>query len=280
MKTISIRVPASTANLGPGFDTLGVALKLYNTVAISPSPEFPDDPFIAEILNLFFRTTRKNSRPFHVDIKGQVPRTSGLGSSVTVRLGLLLALNQYYNNPLSNEKALDLAIQLEEHPDNAAAAFYGGFVASTKNKHFHAPISSKLSFVAAIPSFELGTASVRNVLPAKISMQNAVSNIQNTSLVVAAFVSGNYELLKKVDNDCLHEPYRARFIPGFYPAIQAAKKNGALMAYLSGAGPTLMAITLQNAEKIGRAMSRELLKAGNKNTRVKILKADNHGVMV
>ncbi|MFZ5806641.1 MAG: homoserine kinase [Verrucomicrobiota bacterium] len=280
MHSISIRVPATTANLGPGFDTLGVALQLYNKVTLSPSPEVPDDPFIADAIDLFFRTTKRRYQPFDVQVKGDVPRSSGLGSSVTVRLGILIALNQWFKCPLSPEKILELTIKLEGHPDNAVPAFYGGFFAGSATHHFRAPVAPKLYFVAIIPSFELGTKSVRAILPHRVPLSDAVINIQNSALAVAAFASGKYELLKGASDDRLHQPYRERFIPGFYNALRAAEKNGALTAYLSGAGPTLVAITLEKPEKIGRAMLHELSRAGNKNASLKILHADNRGAKI
>lgn len=280
MQSVTVRVPASTSNLGPGFDTLGLALQLHNDVTISPSSNTPDDPFITEVFDLFFHTTHQKHQSFDVKIKGNVPRSSGLGSSVTVRLGILMGLNKFYKSPLSPEEVLDLTVKLEGHPDNAVPAFYGGFFAGSHHHYFKTSISPKLSFVCAMPSFELNTNSVRAFLPQKVSRIDAVVNMQQTSLIVAAFASKKYELLKNTSNDRLHQPYRARFIPGFYETLNTAQKNGALTAYLSGAGPTIMAVTLKNTEKIGRAMKKELINAGNKNTKIKILHADNTGAKI
>lgn len=278
MQAPIIRVSATTSNLGPGFDALGVALNLYNYVSAAPAEDFPKDPFMREIADVFFKASRRKPQPFAVQIKGDVPRSSGLGSSVTVRLGLFFALNFLHGKPLAPEKLLELTIQLEGHPDNAAPAFYGGFTASSTNKHFRARVASKLFFVAAIPCFELATNSARAILPSQVSRKDATHNIQHSSIIAAAFASRQYEMLRGATSDCLHQPYRAQLIPGFEDALQAAEKAGALAAYLSGSGPTIMAMTLKNPQKIGAAMKSALAKASHADVHVKILKADNQGV--
>ncbi|MFH1066967.1 MAG: homoserine kinase [bacterium] len=273
-----IRVPATTSNLGPGFDALGVALNLYNYVSIAPADDFSKDPFMTEISDAFFKTSRRKPQPFSVQIKGDVPRSSGLGSSVTVRLGLFFALNFLHGKPLAPEKFLELTIQLEGHPDNAAPAFYGGFTAGSMEKHFRARVSPKLFFVAAIPRFELATNSARAILPPQVSRKDAAHNIQHAALITAAFASRQYEVLRGAASDCLHQPYRAKLIPGFEDALKAAEKAGALAAYLSGSGPTVMAMTLKNPQKIGVAMKNALEKASGSHVDVKVLKADNRGI--
>lgn len=280
MKSISIRVPASTANLGPGFDTLGVALNLYNTVTLSPTKKIEHDHFMQEMFDLFFKKAKQKTSPFDVKISGDVPRSRGLGSSVTVRLGILYALNEWYGRPLKPEQVLDLTIELEQHPDNAVPAFYGGFVASNGKTHIRVPVQSKLHFVAAIPSFELETKKARAVLPKALSRADVVTNIQNAAVIVGAFASKKYELLQGALEDKLHQPYRAKLIPGFNGTLRAAERAGALAAFLSGAGPTLMALTLQKPEIIASVMLRELKKAGDSQATAKILKADNQGVLL
>jgi homoserine kinase len=278
MKSTIVRVPASSANLGPGFDCLAISLNLHNTVKVSYADTLIKDPFIREIGALFYKAVKRRQRAFTAQIDGKVPISRGLGSSVTVRLGVLFGLNILEKNRLSSEKLLDLAIALEGHPDNAVAAFYGGFAASNSRQHIHMPISSKLYFVAAIPSFELETKKARAVLPRAISRSDVVTNIQYASIITGAFVSKNYQLLKQAFQDRLHQPYRAKLIPGFYETISAAEKTGALGAFLSGAGSTMMAVTLQNPEGVANAMVAALKRAGDKNVTAKILKADNTGM--
>ena len=280
MSKVTTRVPATSANLGPGFDALGAALKLYNYVAVSPAAVFPKDAFIMEIARMFFKKIRRKAVPFAVSVRGDVPISSGLGSSVTVRMGVLYGLNVLHKNILRPEEILDLVIALEGHPDNAAPAFTGGFTASSAERRFHCRISPKLNFVAALPSQEIATPKARSILPKKIERAHVVANLQNTALISAAFASKKYEHLKGTSADHLHQPSRAKLIPGFYQTVQAAEENGALSAYLSGSGPVIMALTLKDPRKVGRAMSQSLKRAGHSNVRIKILKPDNEGARV
>jgi homoserine kinase len=277
--TVTIRVPATTANLGPGFDSLGVALNLYNTVTVSKKPSRLTDPFLKEAAALFYKTARLRPGPFSVAIAGDVPRSRGLGSSVTVRLGLLYGLNELHRRPLDPAALLDLVIRLEGHPDNAVPAFYGGFAACSGSSHFRCRVDKKLKFIAVVPSFELSTKAARSVLPSRITRAEAVANFQNIGLIVGAFASRRYTLLRGHMGDTLHQPYRAELIPGFHRAIAIAVKQGALGAYLSGAGSTLMALaTSRQAESIGIAMANELILAGDDHVQVHVLEADNTGV--
>jgi homoserine kinase len=277
-KTVTVRVPATTANLGPGFDTLGAALSLYNTLTVTLTPPTtPHPPFIQTISRAFYHSANLPPSPFSLKIKTQVPISRGLGSSVTIRLGLLAALNALHHSPLTPEQLLSIVINLEGHPDNAVPALHGGFAAATAHRYASFPIAEPVRFIAFIPDFELETKKARAVLPKKVPLPDAVHNIQHTALITAAFASGSYKALKDLFHDRLHQPYRAKLIPGFDAICQAATDAGALGAYLSGAGSTLMAITIQSPKTIAQAMST----AASKNKlpgRTLILKPDNHGL--
>jgi len=277
---VTVKIPATSANLGPGFDTLGVALKLYNTVRLEPATTPQLNPMIAEAVELFYRTIKRKPQKLQPIITGDVPISRGLGSSVTVRLGVLTALNAWENYPLAKEKILELIIELEGHPDNAVPAFYGGFSASNGHTHFRVSIASKLSFIALIPSYELETKKARAVLPKKISREDAVINLQTLSVITAAFATRRYELLPSVFEDRLHQPYRAKLIPGFNAVLKVAQQQGALGAYLSGAGSTIMALTLSNPQAIAKAMLKEFHKHGDLKAKTLILKPDNTGVKI
>ncbi len=277
---VSVRVPATTANIGPGFDALGVALELYNTVTISPGAEIWPDAFIEEAAEKFFLAAEIKPETFFTEITGDVPPSRGLGSSVTVRLGIIAALNEYHGSPLPREKVLDLVIGLEGHPDNAVPAFYGGFAVSTSQTYAHVPVSPELKFVAVIPDYEVETKEARKVLPANVSLKHAVENIQYSGLIVLAFATSNYELLRGAFRDHLHQPYRFKLIPGCEAAFDAAEDAGALGAFISGSGSTLMAVTLENPNAVAEAMKQALSGAGAKNLKHHVLNADNQGIVV
>ena len=279
MKPISVRVPATTANLGPGFDSLGVALTLYNTVTLTSGKVPVSDPFLTEAADLFFKTVGKKPTPFQCQIAGDVPRSRGLGSSVTVRLGLLTALNLRSGKPLKSSKILDLVIELEGHPDNAVPAAWGGFCACGRAGYIRSKISSALYFVAAIPDSEMETKKARAVLPARVSRMDAVTNVQNTALIVAAFFSRDYEKLTGAFGDTLHQPYRQKLLPGFSDTLRAAEKSGALGAFLSGSGSTILAVTLEKPKDVAKAMREALAKAGHAQVTTHVLQADNKGVV-
>lgn len=281
MDSITTRVPATTTNLGPGFDALGAALELYNDVTVSRSSSYPDDPFFMEAAARYFLKAGLSRQPFGVSIRGDVPRSRGLGSSVTVRLGILMGLNALFGEKLNGADLLDLTTGLEGHPDNAVPAFYGGFAAcGAGSRHYCCDIREKLSFVAAIPSFEMNTEDARKVLPRDYSREDIIINIQNTSILSAAFATGNYQALRGAFEDRVHQPYRAEMIPGFEACLQAARDAGALGAYMSGAGSTVMALTLRNEEAIGNAMLEALRDGGDFTPAFKILKADNRGARI
>ncbi len=277
---VSVRVPATTANIGPGFDALGVALELYNTVTISPGAEIWPDAFTQIAAEKFFEAADIKPETFFVEITGDVPPSRGLGSSVTVRLGIIAALNEYHDSPLDREKVLDLVIGLEGHPDNAAPAFHGGFAVSTGKAYGHVPVSPELKFVAVIPDYEVETKEARKVLPADVSLKHAVENIQNSGLIVMAFATSNYELLRGAFRDHLHQPYRSKLIPGCEASFDAAEQAGALGAFISGSGSTLMAVTLENPNAVAEAMKQAMVGAGAENLKHHVLNADNQGVVI
>ncbi|MEM9399556.1 MAG: homoserine kinase [Verrucomicrobiota bacterium] len=280
MKTVTVRVPGTTANLGPGFDCLGVALKLYNTVTICASQSSPRQPFLREIIERFYAEASLRRRSFSVKIQGDVPSSRGLGSSVTVRMGLLMALNEFYQHPLTPTKILDITSELEGHPDNAVPAFHGGFCACIDCDHIRVEVPASVKFIAIIPSHKVKTEEARSVIPNRVKHKDAVTNLRNSSMITGAFCSGQYEKLAGCFADKLHQPFRAKLIPGFNEAITAAEKAGALGAFLSGSGSTIIAITLSNSNAIAKAMEESLKSAGHRTLTKHVLTADNQGAKV
>jgi homoserine kinase len=274
MQQVTVRVPASTSNLGPGFDCLGVALRIYNDVIVTPGGKSPLPAIARAAADLFFQRTRCAPFSFSISIKGDVPSSRGLGGSVTVRLGVLLAMNFLSGNRLDRSSIFQLCAQLEGHPDNAAPAVFGGFtvVREENVQRFH--VSTALSFVLLIPNFEVETSAARKILPSQITCAAAIKNSANSSAITAAFASGNYQNLQGAFRDHLHQPYRTKLIPFLPHVITAAEKAGALGAFLSGSGSTIAAVTLTNPEKVAEAMHR---KVENHIARMVIVSADHRG---
>ena len=287
----AVRVPASTSNLGPGFDCLGLALQIYNTVTLTRSDDAkPLYGMIAETAAAFFqRATGGKVAPFGFEarIEGDIPISRGLGSSVTVRLGVLMALAELVADsfPVTREQLLTLLIELEGHPDNAVPSFLGGFAVCAHATadpadgfvYTRVPVGAALSFVTLIPDLKLSTETARGLLPKEVPFRHAVDNAQRTARIATAFALNDYTALRGMFVDYLHQPYRRVLIPGFDAILVAAQDAGALGSFLSGAGSCLMALTLDREEAISAAMLDEAKKAGLPSPRVIVLKADNEG---
>jgi homoserine kinase len=292
MQQISVRVPASTSNLGPGFDCLGVALRIYNTVTMTPGAprEHIHSRIVSEAADRFFKQTHRRAFSFSCSMAEQIPRSRGLGGSATIRLAVLVALNQLSGNPLDRLTIFRLCAELEGHPDNAAPATFGGFtvvqgsvtVSVAWGKRDACPtvqrfaVSPRLYFVLFIPDLEIQTSRARNILPSKILHVAAAQNCGNACALTAAFVSQDYEELRATFGDHLHQPFRAKLIPFLPRTVAAAEKAGALGAFLSGSGSTIAAVTLQSPKKIAAAMTH----AAKTRGRTIITHADNFGAKI
>ena len=286
MQEITVRVPASTSNLGPGFDCLGVALRIYNdvTVARRASRQHLHPPIVSDAADRFFKQSRRRAFSFSCSVTENIPRSRGLGSSATIRLGTLLALNRLSGNPLDRFTIFRSCTELEGHPDNAAPETFGGFtIVSGSRGQLNAhpavqrfAVSPRLHFVLFVPELEIRTSRARNVLPSKISHTAAVQNCANACALAAAFVSQDYQKLRGVFADHLHQPFRAKLIPFLPRVIAAAEKAGALGAFLSGSGSTIAAVTLNSSKKIAAAMAHAAKTPG----RTIITHADNLGAKI
>jgi homoserine kinase len=277
VQSVTIRVPASTSNLGPGFDCLGVALRIYNSITVSrTNDQHRQEPIVAEAADLFFKRAKKKPFPFSCSAKEKVPRCRGLGSSATIRLGILHGLNELANRRLNRLSIFRLCAELEGHPDNAAPASFGGFTVARGEEFQRFEVSSRLKFVLLIPDFEIRTTAARKILPPKISRTGAVESAGNAAAIAAAFASGNYEKLRGTFADQLHQPFRAKLIPSLPRVITAAEEAGALGAFLSGSGSTICAVTLRNPRKVAAAMQR----AAKSKSEIVITTTDNRGVQI
>ena len=277
MQHVTVRVPASTSNLGPGFDCLGVALRIYNDVTVTRSIKSRPHTVVGQAADLFFHHTRRAPFSFSVSITGNVPPSRGLGSSVTLRLGVLHALNALTGNLVEPLSIFQLCARLEGHPDNAAPAVFGGFTVVRGQTVQRFEVSQRLHFVLLIPELEIKTSRAREILPSRISRAAAVDNCANACVITAALASGNYRNLRGAFADHLHQPYRKNLIPFLPRVIATAEKAGALGAFLSGSGSTICAITLQDRNKVAAAMKRS---AGSTSFRTIVTTADNNGAQI
>ena len=277
MRQVTFRVSASTSNLGPGFDCLGVALRLYNLVTVTRNQKGPADPIVREAARLFFRHARRKPFLFSCSVTGDVPECRGLGGSATVRLGVLHGLNLLCGKPLDRQQIFELAARLEGHPDNAAPAEFGGFTVGAASGLQRFVVSPRLKFVLLIPDLEISTRDARRLLPNRIPHSDAVRSCAAACKITAAMVSRDYEKLRGAFVDHLHQPYRRKLIPFLDDVIKAGEKAGALGGFLSGSGSTIICLTLDSSEKVAAAM----LRASHlTNARALVAMADNRGARI
>lgn len=244
-----LRVPATTANLGPGFDTIGMALSLYNFFDFFESEEekdFEDDNMIYLAAKIIYDSLDKDISKFRFKVEGDVPRSRGLGSSATCIIGGLLGANYLLGQPYSNDEILAFATRMEGHPDNVAPALLGSCIFSFMEEgkvHYHRlnGLESIQCFVA-IPDFVVETSLARAALPEHLSYEEAVHNISRMPFLVEGLRTSNLDMILLGTKDKLHEPYRKKLIDGYETMrnIEDAFKGRLL---ISGAGPTLLFLT-------------------------------------
>jgi homoserine kinase len=277
VQQVTVRVPASTSNLGPGFDCLGVALSLYNNITVSRGKAGAVSGIVRDAARRFFAAAQCKAFEFSCDIRGEVPIARGLGSSVTVRLGVLHALNKIARTNLTRYDLFTLCAELEGHADNSAPASFGGFTLARGLEMQHFNVSPQLRFILLIPNFAIGTNEARRLLPSKIARTDAVRNVANASAIAAAFATRDYARLRGCFVDYLHQPFRKKLVPFLEDTIRSAERKGALGAFLSGSGSAICAITLRNPRKIARAMMRA---SRQKDAGIIVTRADNQGVQI
>lgn len=255
---IRIKVPATSANLGAGFDSLGIALSMYNQVWM----EEADGVFISsrdgvpvpqDDNNLVFWAVKKlydecgaHFPGLRLEQESNIPMTRGLGSSSACIVAGLLGANRLLGSPFAQHELVNLANKIEGHPDNTTPALLGGLVASAvENGRVYSvsvPVSDKIRFAVLIPPFELKTETARKVLPDEVSRENAVYNLSRSALITASLFSGSLENLRVAVQDTLHQPYRAHFIPDMEQVFRITYELGSYGTYISGAGPSIIAI--------------------------------------
>ena len=278
--SVTISVPGTTANLGPGFDSFGLALDLANLVTLTQEdPGTPPPPMVQATAESYFLGSNLTPFPFSWKIKGSVPQARGLGSSVTVRLGVLMGLNELSGRPVSREGIFRLCAELEGHPDNAAPALFGGFaIARSLQQPLRYTVASGLRFVLLIPDFEVATPAARKVMPKSISVTDAAANAADAAVIAAAFATKRYELLKGSFGDRLHQPYRAKLVPFLPEVLTAAEMKGAIGGWLSGSGSTICALSPD--EKTAAAIARAMKSKAPNGSKTLICSPDNTGARV
>jgi homoserine kinase len=274
---IRVRVPATSANLGPGFDALGLALRLHNILELEPAESpaievdgegagtLPRDPSHLAYRAALAVHARAGRAPgaFRMRQQNRIPLGRGLGSSAAAIVSGAVAANALLGDPLDRQALLDLAAELEGHPDNVAAALFGGLVvcAGTPSGIRWVRLAPPaLRAVVAVPAFAVSTREARRLLPARVPFEDAVFNVTRTALLVAALGAGRTDLLGDATEDRLHQPYRAALVPGLDHALAAARRAGAHGVALSGSGPSVLA--LGDAAGIGEAIADAFRGAG------------------
>jgi len=296
---IHIKVPATTANMGPGFDCIGMALKLYNELWL----EEIDEPLIIENRgisagmsfgknNLIYRSVIRFYKELGVAKRlpglklvqdDQIPMTRGLGSSAACVVAGLLAANEISGINLPKDQLCALAAKIEGHPDNSTPALTGGIVvgAFAGERLEYIKLSpdtfAELKFAVMIPDFTLRTQKARDALPNLVSMQDAVFNVSRAALMVAALLTGDYSKLAAATDDKLHQPYRMGLVPGMEKIFQRARKCGAKGVFLSGAGPSVIAV-FQGGE-FADEMTRHLEMMPDK-WELRVIEPDSDGAVI
>ena len=290
---IKIRIPATSANLGAGFDALGLALSFYNYVEMEESDRVEissaDDIAVpTDESNLIYVSAKdlfevcgKKLEGLKLRQTNNIPMARGLGSSSACIVAGLVGANTLLGNPLTTADLVDLAAQIEGHPDNTAPALLGGIVTAVfdgRKVHWvKQEVFTKLKFAALIPDFELKTEKARACLPKEVSHKDAVYNLSRAALFSASLLTGKFENLRTAVHDKLHQPYRMELIPNCREVFDIAYTHGAYGVFISGAGPTIMAIADESNEFFEGKMKFSLENAGLTGWQVREFHIDNEG---
>lgn len=301
--TFEVRLPASTSNLGPGFDCFGLALKLYLTVRATPVPDATDpcrvtttgakenEALPRNAVNLIYRATSFAARregpslpPLELIVHNEIPLASGLGSSAAAIVAGIKLAALITGKDIPDQQILNYATEFEGHPDNVAATLFGGFLASCTRSDgsvvstkFDWP--SQIRVVVVSPHSQLPTHVARAALPRTVSRLDAVYNLQRTALFTAVIAQRRYDLLWDAMHDRLHQPHRESLVPGLAEALALPRMPGLLGIALSGAGPSILALVDDNEEEIGTRIS-NCFQARNIESTVRTLEVDNEGCRV
>lgn len=308
---VTVKVPATSANIGPGFDCLGMALPIYNTITIeetvlpgtgieinimSETDSMSDADFenvpkdensiVYKAVELLYNSIGQEPSELKINIQAQIPITRGLGSSASVVVGGLIAANKLLGSPADEMALLSIATEVEGHPDNIAPAILGGFVLSSLENDGTVTYEKlnwpdEWDITLCIPNFELSTSISRSALPQEVPLQDAVFNAKHLAMLVQAVNTKNEKLMKIALHDKLHQPYREKLVPGMKEIMEAFKhEDGILGCVLSGAGPTLMIISHKyDLDKI-KTTVKEIWEMQSIKSEIKTLKVAQQGAVI
>ena len=309
---VSVKVPATSANIGPGFDCLGLALPIYNTITIEETVlpgtgieinmmsededvidemSFDDIPkdennIVYKAVEMLYNSIGQEPSELKINIQSQIPITRGLGSSAAVVVGGLIAANKLLGSPADETALLSIATEVEGHPDNVAPAILGGFVLSSQEDdgsivYRKLPWPDEWDITVCIPDFELSTNIARSVLPASVPMQDAVYNAKHLAMLIEAVNTKDEKLMKIALQDKLHQPYREKLVPGMKEIMEAFKhEDGVLGCVLSGAGPAMLVISHKyDLDKI-KSTVKEIWEPQSIKAEVRTLKIEPNGAQV
>ncbi|MXQ55769.1 homoserine kinase [Shimazuella alba] len=256
---VTVKVPASTANMGPGFDSIGMAFQLYTVIRMELASKTTirahgdhlallatdKSNLIYQVAAHLYQSANLPIPELLIEVNSEIPLTRGLGSSAAAVVGALVAANILAGKPYTTDELFSMAARWEGHPDNVGASFFGGVIVSSMPEdktalvpYVRFPIPDSLRILAVIPDYWLSTDKARSALPETYSKQDAVFTIGHSSLLVAALAQNRLDLLAHAMQDKIHQPYRASLIPGLTEILENAVSHGALGVALSGAGPT------------------------------------------
>lgn len=304
-KLITFKIPATSANIGSGFDSVGLALTLYNEIQIfdnenSSKIEFEiygegeneiskRDNMIYSAMKLVFKKLKsKPDKGYIVKCINRIPLSRGLGSSSAAIVGGLLSANYMLGNKLIIEKdILNMAVQIEGHPDNVAPAILGGIISGVvkKNedfKYIKIKPPKNLKAIVSIPDFYLSTEIARNILPKEIKREDAIFNISRAAMLTSALFSNRLDLLEVATEDKIHQDYRAKFIPNLQKLFKETKKAGAYSSTISGAGSSILALAKDDKNIINKVSEAMRLSFEKKNVRsvIKVLNIPSKGIII
>ncbi len=294
---VKVKIPATSANLGSGFDSLGLAVSLYNYVFMDEYDgvsinSMDGVPIPQDETNLVYKTARELyeicGRPFYglrIHQENNIPMARGLGSSSACIIGGLLGANQLMGCPLSRNEIVNIAAHMEGHPDNSTPALVGGLVTAVLDEskqvyYVKQEIKNDLKFATFIPDFELKTLVARAALPKTVDHRDGVFNLSRAALMSVSLYSGNYQNLRVAADDRLQQPYRLGLIKGAQQVFDLSYKLGAYAAYISGAGSTLMAIVDEKNADFEQKALQSLKELGFGSWRLKMLSIDNVGAQL
>jgi homoserine kinase len=268
---VTVRAPATSANLGPGFDCLGLALDIWTTVSVETGKTRPGsghgtDRLVWQGIEAAFDSVGAPPE-LSIEDDGNIPLARGLGASAALRAAGLLAGNALLDNLHSQETLLEMGTRLEGFPDNVSPCLFGGFQVNVRNSqgaiiHLETPLPENLQVVVLVPDFQMPTQESRRRLPRQLSREDAVFNVGRAALLVAALAAGRYDLLDEATQDRIHQPARSEIFKGLNPIMEAARQAGAAAAYLSGGGSTVAAFVQQDSERVARLMTQAAIANG------------------